>query len=65
MAKIIKIDQDVCIGCGSCESLADEHFELGGDGKAKARKQYNEEDNDIIKNAIDGCPVNAISIVEE
>ncbi len=64
MKKII-IDDELCIGCGACEGLAPDHFELKEDGKAHVKKQYSEEDKDIIEEAKDGCPAGAIEIKEE
>jgi len=64
MAKIT-IDKDACLGCGACEGTAPDYFELDDEGKAKVKKQYEEEDKDIIQEATDGCPVQAIEIVEE
>ena len=63
--KKIVVDQDLCIGCGSCESIAPDHFKLGDDTKSRVIKQYSEEDKDIIESAKDNCPVGAIEIVEE
>lgn len=65
MAQKITIDRDLCMGCGSCEGTAPDHFELDDEGKAKVKKQYDEADKDIIQEAIDGCPVQAIELVEE
>ena len=65
MSKKIIVDSDLCIGCGSCEAIAPEHFGLKDDGKSHVKKQYTPEDEDVIKEAIDGCPVKAISLVEE
>ena len=63
MAKKIVVDQDLCIGCGSCEQIAPDHFKVNG--KSHVKKQYSEEDDKIIKEAIAGCPVDAISLSEE
>ena len=65
MAKKIVVNDDLCIGCGSCESIAPEHFELKDDGKSHVKKQYAEEDAKVIKEAIEGCPADAISLSEE
>ena len=65
MGKKIVINPDLCIGCGSCESIAPEHFELKDDGKSHVKKQYTSEDDKIIKEAIDGCPANAIKLSKE
>lgn len=64
MAKKIEIDDELCIGCGACTSTAPDHFELGDDGKAHVKKQYEEKDDDIIVEAKDGCPAGAIEIKE-
>jgi len=61
MGKKIVINQDLCIGCGSCEALSPEHFELKG-GKSHVKNQYTTEDDKVIKEAIDNCPVEAIKL---
>lgn len=65
MAKKIIIDPELCIGCGSCEAIAPDYFQLDDDGKAKAIKEYSDDEKDIIKEAINTCPAGAISIEEE
>lgn len=60
--KTIKIDHDLCIGCGSCESICSAHFELKDDGLAYVKAQYKEEDKDDIESAKESCPVGAISV---
>ncbi|HHY11641.1 MAG TPA: ferredoxin [Firmicutes bacterium] len=62
MAKVY-VDEDLCIGCGLCVDTCPDVFELGDDGKAKAKD--NAADNiDCAKDAADTCPTEAI-IVEE
>lgn len=51
-----KVDEDTCIGCGACEATCPEGFELK-DGKAKVKDGK----APCIKDAISGCPVDAIS----
>ena len=46
-----------CIGCGLCESVAPEVFEIGDDGLAHAI-----EEEDAAQEACDGCPVTAIEL---
>lgn len=60
--KKIKVNQDLCIGCGSCEQIAPEHFELNSEGKSEVKKQYDEKDKDIIEEAVESCPVDAITV---
>ena len=61
----ITISEDLCIGCGSCEAVAPEHFELKDDGKSYVKKQYTSEDDKIIEEAAGSCPVKAIEISKE
>ena len=62
--KEIKIDQNLCIGCGVCQSMAPKAFELK-DGKSYVKENWKEESEENIKAAKDGCPVQAISLEEE
>jgi ferredoxin len=55
---MVKINKEKCIGCGLCESIAPEVFEIK-DGKAVVKNQNASKDK--IKDAIDSCPVEAIS----
>ncbi|MCD4705659.1 ferredoxin [bacterium] len=55
-----KINKDICIGCGTCESLCPEVFEMGDADKAKI-KQNAPKGVSCIQEAIDSCPVQAIS----
>ena len=55
---VIKVDKEKCIGCGLCTSICKEVFAMGKDGKAmvKAQKKI-----PCVKEAMDNCPVSAIS----
>ncbi|MFH0907109.1 MAG: ferredoxin [bacterium] len=59
----IKIDKNLCIGCGSCVSVCEDCFELTDDNKAcvKQDNQCNCDD-ECIKQVVDICPVNAIEV---
>jgi len=64
--KNVKVDKEKCIGCGACVGLVDEVFEFGDDDLAQVKKglDFNKMDNDLIndiKDAIEGCPTEAIS----
>lgn len=60
----VKVNKELCIGCGSCVSLCDEVFELS----EEERKSQVKEGADLAKNAdcIDqaalSCPVQAIEV---
>lgn len=64
MARKITIDKNKCIGCGVCVAIADKTFRIGTDGKSELVD--NPSDNEeIIQQAIDSCPVGAISWSKE
>lgn len=56
----IKVDQDLCTGCGLCEQLCPDVFELGDDGYAHVTKGA-DENLPCVDEAVDQCPVGAIS----
>lgn len=51
----IKIDKEKCIGCGSCEAVCPEGFEMK-DGKAVVKNPKAK----CIKEAAESCPVQAV-----
>ena len=53
--------QDTCIGCGLCISTVPEVFEVNADGKAEACGHTTDENRAAVQEAIDACPVQAIS----
>lgn len=57
----IKVDQEICIGCGTCAGLCPETFQIREDGKAEAISQ---DSSDCAKNAAEACPVDAISVTK-
>jgi len=61
MAKI-KVNQETCIGCGSCASICPKSFKMV-DGKAKEIKESVAKIT-CEKEAAEACPVGAISVVE-
>lgn len=54
------VDQDMCTGCGLCPDIAPGTFELNDDGIAEVIDPEGD-DEDTIQEAIDSCPVEAIS----
>ncbi|MFZ2226201.1 MAG: ferredoxin [Candidatus Moraniibacteriota bacterium] len=56
-----KVNEDLCIGCGTCESLCPEVFKIE-DGKSKVIAEDCGECD--CQNVIDSCPVSAISMEE-
>ena len=53
----ISVDKEKCIGCGACEAICPEGFEMK-DGKAHVKNQKAK----CMKEAADSCPVQAISM---
>lgn len=57
----VKVDANLCIGCGTCESLCPNVFKIE-DGKSQV---ITDECGDCdCQGAADSCPVMAISIEE-
>lgn len=66
----VKVNPDVCIGCGACQAIAPDVFEINDDGIAQEISEEVKEG--FVEDATDakeGCPVNAIydpeDVVEE
>ena len=57
----VKVDKDICIGCGLCASMLPEVFEMGKDGKAKVKNPSGAL-IEKIKEVADMCPVKAIKV---
>lgn len=55
-----KVNQEKCIGCGTCAALCPDVFEIGDDGKSHVKKLDNYDDFSV-QEAIDSCPEQAIS----
>lgn len=58
----LKVDKDLCIGCGACQAVCPQVFEIEDDGLAGVIT--NDIDKTVEEDAIDakeGCPTNAIS----
>jgi ferredoxin len=64
VAKKPVVDKAKCIGCGTCVALAAKSFKMDADGKSVAIDPAGD-DEATIQNAIDSCPVAAISWKEE
>ncbi len=55
----VVVDKETCIGCGMCPTICPEVFDMDGD-KAYVKQQPTEE-LPCVQEAIDSCPVAAIS----
>lgn len=59
----VKVDEDVCVGSGNCEGTCPNIFKVI-DGVSRVQVDtVPEEEEECAQEAVDGCPVGAISIV--
>ncbi len=49
-----------CIGCGMCNSICSEVFEMNAEGLAEATGAVTAENEASVREAMDSCPVGAI-----
>jgi ferredoxin len=54
-----KVDKEKCIGCGACVAVAANTFKMGDDGKSEVVNPTGDT-QEVIQQAVDGCPVQAI-----
>ena len=61
----VAINEEACIGCGTCSGICPAVFELQATGKAKVKDGVNLDDNkEKIQEAATSCPTQAISVTE-
>jgi ferredoxin len=62
----VKVDEDLCLGCGICEGLAPEVFSLANEPFAEVLLDpVPEEYEEAVQQSIEECPEEAIIIIEE
>ena len=59
MAKV-SVDASTCVGCGLCEQLCPEVFQLNSEGVAQVKGSECSQHN--ITDVADQCPVTAIKV---
>ncbi len=59
------IVDEMCMGCGMCTTIDEEHFEINGSTSLSEVKTQEHLDTPELQNAIDSCPVGAIKLAEE
>ena len=57
----IDIDMDKCQHYGQCVFEAEDIFKLDGDGNIQYTKEVPDDRQDDVDNAVDVCPMQAIS----
>jgi ferredoxin len=56
--------EDGCISCGLCEEVAGEIFEVDDTSQVKSGADFSKNE-DAIREAAEGCPVEVIKFEEE
>jgi ferredoxin len=66
----VTIDREACIGCGACEAVCPEVFQIAEDGKSAITEKYRKNDpgkgevgeelTTCVENAKESCPVEVI-----
>ena len=59
----IKINDDLCIGCGVCSAMCSDIFMMDDESGLATVISQTIEDKELLEEIIDTCPVNAISII--
>jgi len=62
----VKVNQEACIGCGACQAIAEEVFEINDEGLSEVK--VNEVSSELVekaKEAIESCPTEAIVEVKD
>ena len=58
----VKVDENTCIGCGSCVSICPDVFDFNDDGISKVKvDKIDDKNKSEVEDAIASCPVGAIS----
>ncbi len=61
----VKVNKDACIGCGACEQICRDVFEINDEGLSEAKvEEVKEELQDEVRDAADSCPTGAIEVNE-
>lgn len=61
-----KVLDNICIGCGACAALVPDEFEVNGNGVAEAiNDEVSEENKELVIDAKENCPTNAIQVENE
>lgn len=60
----VRIDEDLCTGCGLCEETCTDIFKLNEDKDIAEiiKTDYDEYDEECIQEAVESCPSEAITV---
>jgi ferredoxin len=65
MSRKVYIDEEECIGCGSCEEICPEVFELNEETETAVVIKPQGGPEDLIEEAMETCPVDCIHWEDE
>ncbi|WP_077326346.1 ferredoxin [Virgibacillus siamensis] len=72
MTKYAIVNRETCIGCGNCEGIDQDIFELDEDGIAFVKLDQNqgsipipEEKVDALEEAIEECPTDSVRLSDQ
>ena len=61
----VKVNKDACIGCGACESICEDVFEINDEGLSQVKTSTVKDGlKQDVEDAADSCPTGAIEIEE-
>ena len=62
----VVVNRDNCIGCGACQGICPEVFEIDDEGLSKVIcEDFSNVDKASLNDAVEGCPTSAIEKTEE
>jgi len=67
MAQKIKIDENICVGCGACEGASPQYFKVDDNLShflGEQNKDYSDEVLSEIQIGVSSCPFGAITLEE-
>ena len=60
-----KVIDNICIGCGACQAIIPDEFEINDEGIAQAKNEVVNKKNEAdVIDAKENCPTGAIAIEE-
>lgn len=59
----VKVIEENCIGCGACEAICPQVFELV-DGVSTVIKENQDNEKDSVLEALEACPTEAIKEIK-
>lgn len=62
----LKVNSDICIGCGLCVTRNEKHFEFNDEGMSSVKDENVQDDEKKeLLDIVESCPVGAIVIEDE